>query len=133
MSSCSLMKHTATHTGVGVMAPFTVPVVADLEVSSKKISYEYWPTSSVQKGGTDNVINAAVSKALLQNGNADVLVGLETQIECTMGGKVERVIVTGYPATYKNFRNASETEFLNIGKCIPVEKDGVGFLKKLKK
>ena len=55
-----------------------------------------------------NVINTAVREALLANGNADVLVALETQVKYDAAGEIESVTVTGYPATYTNFRSPSD-------------------------
>lgn len=124
MASCSTTKITATHTGVGVFTPVTAPVIADLDVSAKKIKYEYEPGSAVRRGGETNVVNAAVSKALLLNGNADVLVGIETHIEYSSTGSIDRIIVTGYPAYYKNFRNATAEDLQKTGQCVPVEKRG---------
>ena len=120
MMSCSITKQSATYRNVGVMSPFTTPVVADLEVSNSKIRYEYEPNNAVRRGGKDNVLNTAITRALYQNGNADVLVGLETQIKYGSGSKINSVIITGYPAKYKNFRTATEAEYLNVGKFVPV-------------
>ena len=132
MASCSTTKITATHTGVGVFTPVTAPVIADLDVSAKKIKYEYEPGSAVRRGGESNVINAAVSKALLLNGNADVLVGIETHTEYSSTGSIDRIIITGYPAYYKNFRNATEEDLAKTNQCVPVDKRG-GLMKKFRK
>ena len=104
-----------------------------MDVSAKKIKYEYEPGSAIRRGGSDNVINAAVSKALLQNGNADVLVGLETHTEYSSTGAIDRIIVTGYPAYYKNFRNATSEDLLRTSQCTPMEKKPAGFIKRLKR
>ena len=133
VASCSVTKITSTHTDVGVYTPVTAPVIADLDVSAKKIKYEYEPGSAIRRGGSDNVINAAVSKALLQNGNADVLVGLETHTEYSSTGAIDRIIVTGYPAYYKNFRNATSEDLLRTNQCTPMEKKPAGFIKRLKR
>lgn len=120
MMSCSITKQTATHRNIDVSSPFTTPVVADLEVSDSKIRYEYEPSNAIRRGGKDNVLNTAIARALYQNGNADVLVGLESQIKYRSGSKITGVIITGYPAKYKNFRTATEAECLYKGKIVPV-------------
>ncbi len=121
MASCSTTKQTATYRNVDVANPFTTPVVADLEVSSTKIRYEYEPSKVVARAGKDNVLNMAISRALYQNGNADVLVSLETMVKYNSSGKVTSVIITGYPAKYKNFRTATAAEMMYAGKCVPVQ------------
>lgn len=83
-------------------------VVADLDVSNEKITYTLVPNKFVQRGGLRNCINVAISEALKQNGNADVL--LETQKAIVVrsglfGRKIRSVTVTGYPARYKNFQS----------------------------
>lgn len=101
------LVNTATHSKSQVVKP-TVAIYADLDVSSTKISYFYIPSKTVAIGGYDNIINTAVREALVANGNADVLVALETQVKYDSTGSIESVVVTGYPATYTNFRNASD-------------------------
>lgn len=108
LASCSTLKNTATHRNFSVTTPYAVPIVADLEVSETRIMYAYVPPRSVKNGGTDNVINTAVREALTANGNADVLVGLETQINYNASHKITSIVITGYPAKYKNFRNLDE-------------------------
>ena len=105
---------TATHTKVSVAQP-VVAVFADLEVSPKKISFSYHPSKIVIKGGVDNVVNSAVREALWSNGNADVMVGLETQVKYNADGELEYVTITGYPAKYVNFRNPGDDYLRTIG------------------
>ena len=107
-ASCSTLKNSATYRSFSINTPYAVPVVADLNVSSTKITYAYVPPKTVRNGGEDNVLNTAVREALSANGNADVLVGLETQIKYNSSKKIISVVITGYPATYKNFRNLDE-------------------------
>jgi hypothetical protein len=52
----------------------------------------------------NNVVNNAVTDALKQNGNADVLVHMTYDATLKKRGKVKKVVVSGYPATYKNFK-----------------------------
>jgi len=85
--------------------------VVDLDVSAKKITYTYSPTAEVYSLGIQNVINTAVEKALKENGNADVLVGMRYYIEGKRVGFnsyiVYEITVTGFPAFYRNFRPSS--------------------------
>lgn len=109
-SACSTptkLINSATHKKVVVSAPITA-VFADLQVSEKKITYFMMPSKTITNGGYDNVVNAAVREALLANGDADVLVGLETQVKYDSKGMVESITVSGYPAKYTNFRNAGD-------------------------
>lgn len=122
MSSCnmsmlgpkSIVKTTATHTRISAATP-VVAVFADLDVSPEKISFFYIPSTTVAKGGYDNVVNAAVHEALINNGNADVLVGIETQVKYNDKGDIESITVTGYPAKYVNFRNAGDDYLREMG------------------
>uniref|UniRef100_UPI00405770ED hypothetical protein n=1 Tax=Alistipes sp. TaxID=1872444 RepID=UPI00405770ED len=107
-ASCSTLKNTATHRNFSVHTPFAVPVIADLEISNNRVTYAYVPPRSVRNGGDNNVINTAVREALMVNGNSDVMVGLETQIKYNASRSIVSIVITGYPAKYKNFRNIDE-------------------------
>ena len=91
-----------------------IAVLADLDVASEKISYFMIPSKTVIQGGEKNVIKTAVREALIANGNADVLVGLNTQIKYDAKGQPESITVTGYPAKYVNFRSPSDEEILKL-------------------
>lgn len=82
-----------------------VDLYADLQVSSEKISYTMVPAKSVKDGGYKNILATAIREALLANGDADVIVGLETTVKCDRSGEVESITVSGYPAKYINFRS----------------------------
>ncbi|MBP3383100.1 MAG: hypothetical protein J6K78_04240 [Tidjanibacter sp.] len=112
---------TSTHTRVSVAQPI-VAVFADLQVSPEKILFFYLPSKTVVKGGEDNVIDSAVREALLSNGNADVMVGLETQIKYNDEGEPESVTVTGYPAKYVNFRNPGDDYLKTLSAPAPAPK-----------
>ena len=81
---------------------------ADLAVSPSKITYTYRPTDDVNRGGEANVINTAVRKALEVNGGGDVLMEMQYTLKKSGKKNVKEVTVSGYPATYKNFRPANE-------------------------
>jgi hypothetical protein len=109
VTSCSSAKliNSATHSKAKAIQPVTA-LYADLSVSPTKISYFLIPSKTVLKGGYDNVVNTAVREALIANGNADVLVAMETQIKHNADGEIESITVTGYPATYTNFRSPGD-------------------------
>ncbi len=114
-SSMAKLINTATHTRVQTVQP-TVAVFADLDVAPNKISYFFMPSQTVQKGGYDNVVNTAVREALIANGNADVLVGLEQQIKYDANGAIESITVSGYPAKYVNFRSPGDDYLRELAK-----------------
>lgn len=106
-ASSARLMYSATHSKAKAIQPVAA-LYADLDVSPTKISYFLIPGKTVLMGGYDNVINTAVREALLVNGNADVLVAMETQVKYNSIGEIESVTVTGYPATYTNFRSPSD-------------------------
>ncbi len=101
------LTNTASYTPVNVMQP-VVALFADLEVSPTKISFFYIPSGTVVSAGPQNVIDSAIKEALMANGNADVLVGVEKQIKYSGDGSIESITVTGYPAKYVNFRSPGD-------------------------
>ncbi len=142
-TSCATFHRTQTSvTTSDVTAPVIAATIADLEVSPQKINYTYKGPATAHKQITlfrnvDELICYAISEALKNYGNADVLVEPQTTIVYKAKGMsksiptplmrekspivykakgkkkgVESVTVTGYPATYKNFRNA-DNETLN--------------------
>ena len=122
----------ATHNKVSVVTPVAA-VFADLKVSPDKISFFYIPSKTVIEGGYDNVVDSAVREALASNGDADVLVALETQVKWDADGKPESITVTGYPAKYVNFRNAGDDYLKNLAPAAaPANKDNGGPMGKLK-
>ena len=124
----SLVKTTASHTRISTATP-VVAVFADLDVSPNKISYFYIPSTTVAAGGLDNVVNSAVHEALIANNNADVLVGLETQVKYNDKGVIESITVTGYPAKYVNFRNAGDDYLRKMEVNTAVKSETSGGLK----
>lgn len=105
--SCGSMARTvttATYNKCATQVAVT-NTLADLNVSETKISYYYATTSTVRAAGFDNALNTAISEALInEGGNADVLVGLQYQAKYNSKGEVQSIFVSGYPATYVNFR-----------------------------
>jgi len=85
--------------------------VADLEVGPR-ITYSMKPSKVVRRGGVGNVKKAAIHEALLQNGNADLLVEPQFVISIRKGlfsTKVSSITVTGRPAKYVNFRSLNDS------------------------
>ena len=119
-TSCSSAKliSSATHSKAKAIQPIAA-LYADLKVSPTKITHFLIPSKTVIQGGYDNVINTAVREALIANGNADVLVAMETQVKYTADGVIESVTVTGYPATYTNFRSPGD----DVLRTLPQETD----------
>lgn len=103
LSSCTTMR-TATSTTVDVSTSITSATTADLVVAEKIIEYDYIPTRKERKKMSLSVMKEkAVAAALKNNGNADVMIATEYQVE-KKRFRIRKVTVSGYPATYKNFR-----------------------------
>lgn len=104
--SCTTLK-TSTSTSLEVDTSLSSKSTADLEVSGSKISYTYVPERKERKSGMNTVLSNAVSEALKDNGNADVLVHMQYNAvikkKLWFSKKIRQITVTGYPATYKNF------------------------------
>lgn len=83
---------------------------ADLQVGDR-ITYSYTPTRQVQRAGLPNCKRAAISEALAQNGNADLLVEPQFVVSVKRSiffTKVTNVTVTGRPAKYVNIRSLGD-------------------------
>ena len=135
-SSSAKLITTASHATFNDPQILLSAVYADLDVQQTKITYIYIPSKTVVAGGMDNIINSAVSEALAQNNNADVLVGLQKQIKYNKLGEIESIVITGYPAHYTNMRAADDCYFEDV-KFIPEARTngilGKGILKLGKK
>lgn len=113
LSGCAVRVFNSSTSSNFINQPsISTSVIADLDVSPKKITYVYFPTKAVQKTVYKNVISTAVREALKANGNADVLVSPEYQVkyEGLSKRKVSMVEVSGYPANYVNFRTPSPAD-----------------------
>ena len=111
MASCTTTLNSSKTKDFGSSA--ITATFADLVVSPHKITYTYKPTDDVRRGGEVNVINTAIRKALEVNGGGDVLVELQTTVKKSGKRNVKEVTVSGYPATYKNFRCADDETLKN--------------------
>lgn len=82
---------------------------ADLDVSSNRMTYsETFNTTSL-----DEIVNyakpKALSNALIKN-NADVIVCVTYDVNIDQKANATTITVTGYPATYVNFRQATAAD-----------------------
>lgn len=108
LSSCSTISHTAK--SIGVDTDIYNLTVADMDVAKEKVSktaeWKWSPLSSVSLGEQKKTAEAQ----LLKDANADVLV--EPRYEVTRRGFMRggTVTVTGYPATYRNFRPMTQKD-----------------------
>ncbi|MFI3281550.1 MAG: hypothetical protein R3Y44_06240 [Rikenellaceae bacterium] len=103
LSSCSTMR-TATSKSVDVSTSISSVTTADLAVAQQRVEYDYIPSRKERKKMKLAVMQEkAVAAALKNNGNADVMVATEYQVE-RKGFKIRKVTVSGYPAKYKNFK-----------------------------
>ncbi|MEE1070594.1 MAG: hypothetical protein U0K81_09015 [Paludibacteraceae bacterium] len=94
---------------------YTVPVIADLDVAEERITYAERINKNITTL-TDAEVEALASRekeVVVANAakanNADVIVAPIINIT-TDANKNLVIIVNGYPATYKNFRNATEAD-----------------------
>ena len=109
LTSCTTVRKSATT--IDIATKVCSPNSAELEVSEKRVTYKFYPEKRVRRGGLNNIKNTAVREALAENGDGDVLVDAKFDVtprRGLMGTKVKSVIVTGYPAKYKNFKTGKE-------------------------
>ena len=106
-ASCTTMKMSTAKT-MDVESSLTSKTTADMIVSERKISYDYYPNKKERKAGMNQVLNNAVSAALKANGDDDVLVHMQYNAiikkKLWFSKKIRQVTVSGYPATYRNFK-----------------------------
>ena len=81
-----------------------VSVTSDLEIAQRKIRYKYVFDNSDNYRLSVAKENA-ISEALKINGDADILVS--PQYEVSILGSQTEIIVSGFPAKYKNLRSIS--------------------------
>ena len=145
--SCSAPKATSYSyseykTAMPSPAVYAMPTMADLFVASEKITYGERINKNIATL-TDAEVEAlaareketVIANALKAN-NADVLVAPNVSIE-TDASKNLVIVVTGYPAVYKNFRNvtAADTLFMSASSVVaatpaPKTINPLSFLKK---
>ena len=118
--SCSTPKATTySYSEYKTVSPsqsvYTVPVIADLDVAQERITYAERINKDITTL-TDAEVEALASREkefvianAAQANNADVIVAPIINIT-TDANKNLVIIVNGYPARYKNFRNMTETD-----------------------
>ena len=103
---------------------YTLPTVADLRVSSAKISHQVTVANHFSLKELSNTGDSpkmvylqklAVTQAA-QKYDADIIVAPSYSITTSDDLKTVTVTVTGYPATYTNFRSATATDMEIISK-----------------
>lgn len=106
-SSCAIHKASVASTVVYSPAVETT-TIATLDVSQKKITYVYYPEKKDSKTLSEKqLVKNAIYMALQANGGADELVEVNYYVSMKQGllrKKVQSISVSGYPATYKDFR-----------------------------
>lgn len=117
LTGCSITMSQTNIVKIKESKPIKVTnVMADLEVSPNKVTYMYLPSKSVNKAGYKNVIETAVREALIENGNADVMVHLDKQLKLDAKGKIISIVISGYPAKYVKFRSLDEKYILELAR-----------------
>jgi hypothetical protein len=110
VSSCALHRSTSSTQKIISIEPLATPVVADLNVG-EKITYTYQAERNLKmRLSRQELIEDAVACALQANGEADVLLQPQYKFYYVEGQKYYKIIVTGYPAKYVNFRNVTKTD-----------------------
>ena len=105
-AACTTTQKTTTSKSMEVYGAGVIqhPIIAELQVSQRKVS----GFASSNRGGTmANIRNSAVADAL-EGTRADILV--EPVFETTREGNRLTATVTGYPATYVNFRSITHDD-----------------------
>ena len=143
--SCSAPKATSySYSEYKTITPapsvHAIPVMAELEVSSERITYAERINKNIKTLTDAEVENLAsreketvIANAAKTN-NADVLVAPLVNITTDVNNNLV-IIVTGYPAVYKNFRSATAADsiFMNAKNAEPVEKKSLNPLEIFKK
>ncbi len=112
LSSCSINK-TVKSTAKEIQPEIGL-YIADLDIKTEKVKNEFVFEKSLNISENEMIENAIFNA--LDKINADFMVGLQTQItaEYTSNAKLKskKVIVTGYPAYYKNVRPLPANSFV---------------------
>ena len=106
-SSCAVHKASVASTEVYSPAIETA-TIATLDVAQKKITCVYTPEKKDSKTLSEKqLVKNAIYMALQTNGDADELVEVNYYVSMKrgfFGKRVQSIRVSGYPATYKDFR-----------------------------
>lgn len=112
-SSCAVHKASVASTEVYSPAIETA-TIATLDVAQKKITYVYTPEKKDSKTLSEKqLVKNAIYMALQTNGDADELVEVNYYVSMKrgfFGKRVQSIRVSGYPATYKDFREPTTVD-----------------------
>ena len=121
LASCSTVKKTATAIPVN-NGVYQYPAVADLDIRDKAEGVMTWNFMPFHWGEPPlSVAKSNLVAELLKEKNADVLLEPQFVFEKTSFGE-RRLTVTGFTATYKNFRNATSDDLEALKVCAPINK-----------
>ncbi len=116
LASCSVNRAAVSTTSV--QAPVVSTTIVSLEVAKKPITYTYHPNRQERRLSVSQLVSNATYEALQKQTNADELVKVSYYLNGKAGlfgfVKVKSVTITGYPATYKNFREPDANDRENI-------------------
>ncbi len=113
LTSCQTVIKTSRTADVG--SQLQSVTVVDLEAADKRVTYTLKPDKEVQRGGLENVKQAAEAD-ILEEHNADVLLEpryVVSKKHTLFGKKITSVTVSGRPAYYKNYRSLSDSVWSN--------------------
>lgn len=101
VASCSMKSTTNTAKTLNVYGSGVIqkPVIVELDVNQKKVT----ATVSGKLGSNVDVLKAEAISVAVKNAGADVLV--EPTYTIVKNRSTSTVTVSGFPATYKNFRD----------------------------
>lgn len=121
LSSCSTIRMTSDSTPV-ITPVSTYPTVADLNISptriSKTVTWQWNPFSTMSLTTRKNNVTAE----LVNESGADILIEPEYVQQTSwlnlLGGSIT---VSGYPATFENFRKATPEDIEALKAVIPIK------------
>lgn len=121
LSSCSTIKVTSDSAPVAATVS-TYPTVADLNISPNRVSktttWDWNPFDRTSMETRKNNITAE----LIKEYDADILVEPEyVQESSWLGGG--SITVTGYPATFENFRKATPEDLDALNAVAPMQQN----------
>ena len=106
LMSCSSVAKFSTAKTIDITPTIVQkPTVADMQVNEKKVMGTY--TGKLKTTTLETIKSEAVASAL-KSVNADILV--EPRFDTTINGSQTTVTVSGFPATFKNFRAMKEED-----------------------
>lgn len=121
MTSCSTVVKTSSSCSVAAQAS-SFPTVADIEVQPKvsaEVELGFVPFNLGQPSVSDFKANTVAE--ILQQNKADVLLEPEYSYSRKPFGP-RRLVVTGYPARFGKFRQATEEDLKALGENCPAHR-----------